>query len=84
MVIYNKVLAQEQLEIRCLAGTDKAADSGSVVSSHLTDLFEQSVISLNGARLLIEYADVFTTYDSDLGKISVIEHKIDTDNARPV
>jgi hypothetical protein len=35
-------------------------------------------------RLLVEYKDVFSVSEGDLGKTMVCEHKIDTGDARPV
>ena len=85
-------LATELPGIQSLTGTNKPADStsASVVPPHLIDLYERSVVSPNEdeagelAKLLTEFADVFATHDADLGKFSVIQHKIDTGNARPV
>ena len=36
------------------------------------------------AQLLIEYQDVFSTDDFDLGCFKGVSHRIDTDNARPI
>ena len=68
----------------------EAGSTSPQLPAHLTDLFDRSSKKLNEtekealANLLIEFSDVFSTGDSDLGKFSVIKHKIDTGTARPI
>ena len=35
-------------------------------------------------RFLVNYQDVFASYDLDFGKFTAISHTIDTDGARPI
>ena len=71
-------------------GETEAGSTSPQLPAHLTDLFDRSSKKLNEtekealANLLIEFSDVFSTGDSDLGKFSVIKHKIDTGTARPI
>jgi hypothetical protein len=59
--------------------------------SYLTDLYERSVINLKSdfekqlvAELLIEYQDTFSKDDNDVGRTDLVEHVIETGDARPV
>jgi hypothetical protein len=58
--------------------------------SHLVDLFERSSKSrshlekLEIKKLLIEFQDVFSKDDDDVGRTTLIEHTIETGDARPV
>ena len=60
------------------------------VPSHLQDLYENSVSSLNQqqkvklADLLVKYQDAFAKTKTELGKCSVLKHRIDTAKAAPV
>ena len=60
------------------------------VPIHLQDLWKRSCEHLTDdqaktlAKVLIEYQDIFSTTDTDLGKFSEIKHKIDTGDARSV
>jgi hypothetical protein len=47
--------------------------------SYLTDLYEQLV-----AELLSEYRDAFSKDDNDVGRTELVEHVIETGDARPV
>ena len=59
------------------------------IPEHLVDLFEASIKELpveqhaKVARLLMEYQDVFSTGDGDLGRTGVVKHRIETRNAPP-
>ena len=58
--------------------------------SHLTELFEKSTENLNHSqelqfhKLLIDNADVFAKFSSDLGRTSVVEHTINVGEAKPI
>ena len=60
------------------------------VHEHLQSLFQASVSGLTEkqpeqlARLLIDYQDVFSKTDQDLGHTAVIQHRIDTRDAAPI
>lgn len=61
-----------------------------MVPDHLTDLYESSVQELpveqhsQIAKLLMDYQDVFSKGDGDLGRTDIIKHKIDTGAAAPI
>ena len=60
------------------------------IPKHLQKLYEESVKDIpeeyhaNVAALLIEYQDVFSTGDGDIGKTGVVKHRINTGNAPPI
>ncbi|XP_046548774.1 uncharacterized protein LOC124258736 [Haliotis rubra] len=60
------------------------------IPAHLRSLFERSSELLQGqevqqlAQLLTDYQDVFAKDDLDLGNFTVLEHSIDTGNAKPI
>ena len=60
------------------------------VPAHLQDLYERSIKELpqeqhsNIAELLVEFKDVFSTGDDDIGKTGIIKHRIDTGNSPPI
>ena len=57
---------------------------------HLEDMYQSSCMKLNQKEqydlknLLIEFADVFSVHEFDLGSFTAIEHAIDTGDATPV
>ena len=57
---------------------------------HLTDLFERSSAHLNDTQqgelhqVLLEYQDVFSKDNYDLGRTHLIEHTIDTGDSNPI
>ena len=63
---------------------EKSADSSE------KDLYEQSTTHLDLSECIIlakfikEFQDIFATSDDDLGCCTVIEHEIDTGDAKPV
>ena len=67
-------------------GTAKEAN----VPSHLQDLWKRAVEDLDplhhGAitELLVDYADVFSKGDGDLGRTDLVKHGINTGSARPI
>ena len=58
--------------------------------SHLVDLFEKSKVGLDVEsvsqlkRLLISEQDTFSKNSTDIGITDLVEHKIDTGNAKPI
>ena len=60
------------------------------VPSHLQALYEASIKELpinqhaKVAKLLIEYADIFSSGDGDLGRTGAVKHRIETRNAPPI
>ena len=60
------------------------------VPEYLKDLFQRSCSELNEKQqvtlreLLINYADVFSSHEYDIGSFTAIEHAIDTGDARPI
>ena len=60
------------------------------VPEHLAGLLQKSSTDLNSsqrekvAELLIEFQDIFSRHDLDLGHFTGLTHKIDTGNARPI
>ena len=57
---------------------------------HMTELFERSCENLDEEQkivlkqLLMKYPDVFSKSKSDLGLTNLVEHKIDTGDAKPI
>ena len=57
---------------------------------HLRDLFQNSCVELNESEksslenLLINFADVFSSHEFDLGNFTAIEHAIETGDAKPI
>ena len=57
---------------------------------HIQDLYEQSTTHLDLSECIIlakfikEFSDIFATSDDDRGCCTVIEHEIDTGDAKPV
>lgn len=71
--------------------TESTTESKSqVLPPHLIDLYERSIKGLADKQkkilksLLIEYEDVFSKHDLDLGCLTEVKHKIDTKDAPPV
>ncbi|KAK3743858.1 hypothetical protein QZH41_005256 [Actinostola sp. cb2023] len=66
------------------------SETSDVVPDHLKDLLERSSRHLDGEEqeqlrsLLTEYADVFTSSSSDLGRTNLAKHTIDTGDAKPI
>jgi hypothetical protein len=60
------------------------------VPAHLRKMYDNIAVKLNEyekrvlARLLVEYADVFSRDENDLGLTSLAEHEIDTGDATPI
>jgi hypothetical protein len=58
--------------------------------SHLTDLYQRSTKFRNAEEkveikeLLLEFQDIFSKDENDVGRTTLIEHKIETADARPV
>ena len=58
---------------------------------HVQDLYERSVANLSNdndklkvKELLIEYSDIFSAHDNDLGLTDLIQHEIDTGDHHPI
>ena len=57
---------------------------------HMSDLFERSCDNLNEEQkivlkqLLMKYPDVFSKSKGDIGLTNLVEHKIDTGDAKPI
>ena len=60
------------------------------VPEHLQDLWKSSVESAGPeyhyaiARMLVDFADVFSAADHDLGRTNLVKHQIDTGGMRPI
>ena len=60
------------------------------IPEHLRDLYQSSCAELDDTQqnalkdLLIDFADVFSANEFDLGNFTALEHDIDTGDARPV
>lgn len=65
-------------------------ENGNDLPKHLQPLWEKSSENLSCDQraklktLLMDFADIFSTDEYDLGLFKGIEHSIDTDNARPI
>ncbi len=81
-------------EVKCESDTvDSVSEHDAAqeyVPEHLTELFECSSNQLNGTEkeqlksLLIKHSDVFGRSSGDLGRTSVVKHKIDTGDNPPI
>ena len=75
-------------------GESSSCSAGSLsqyeIPGHLTDLFERSILDKTDeekhaiAKLLIEFCEIFSKHDNDLGCTTLAEHSIDTGDATPV
>ena len=69
---------------------DKRGHSSQALPDHLRDLYSRSVDGMNPERqtqtckLLCEFSDVFSNGPQDLGRIDVIQHRINTQDAVPI
>ena len=77
--------------IVCTVDTNEdVLDTAAKVPVHLRDLFQKCTKQLGNeqerqfAELLISFSDVFAKDEFDLGNFKAIEHKIDTEDAKPV
>ena len=80
-----------QCEDRNRGGRDDETVTGvKALPAHLARLLDESSRDLTPEQcervgnLLSNYADVFSANDQDLGRTSLIEHRIDTGDSRPV
>ena len=75
---------------RCGERTNDKLDSGKELPDHVKELFDRSAENLNLeqscklSKLLYDNADLFAKSSADLGKTSVVEHTINTGDARPI
>ena len=73
-----------------LGGQEKSRTGIESLPGHLTQLLNDSSRGLTLSQrqkvenLLMEYHDVFSSNDSDLGRTPLAEHRIDTGDSRPV
>ena len=80
----------QSLKVNEVKATPPKAADGTAVPEHVRDLYERSVKELDGedkpkvAALLTEYADVFATSATDIGRTKLVQHVIDTGQERPV
>ena len=60
------------------------------VPAHLTDLLQRSTQEVpiryhqEIANLMIEFQDVFSRGDDDVGRTNLVQHRIDTGTQRPI
>ena len=60
------------------------------VPDHIKELVTKATTPLSGDELmrvtllLVDYADVFAAHEADIGRTTLIEHDVDTGDARPV
>lgn len=85
------ILAEwEPLQIIPSSAQSSEGDSKTVLPEYLLDLYQRSSVSLNDDQaqqlknLLINYQDVFAKPGGPLGRTDLVEHAIDTGDARPV
>ena len=77
-------------EPRPIMEVPEQARSSREVPEHLTDLVNQSAKDLGPedtervTNLLIDYQDVFSKGEYDIGRTNFVKHSIDTENARPI
>lgn len=83
-VIYNDPGSSPVREVQV------ADNVGNTVPSHLKDLYDSIIVGKCQEdqdaikSLLIEYADIFSRHDLDLGLTNLVEHTIDVGDAKPV
>ena len=64
--------------------------NAATIPEHIKDLVAKATTSMAASEvmrvtlLLVEYADVFASHDADIGRTTLIEHDVDTGDARPV
>ena len=69
---------------------DFSSDENVNVPSHLSDLNEKTIVSMNNVqkrqveKLLCKYSEVFSKSDSDLGRTGIIKHQIPTGDSQPI
>ena len=94
-VVLGKVMPIEETEVSLLAATSTTSSSTTIpystrVPQHLQDLFERSTVGLTEtdreliAALLVEFQDVFSRSDGDLGRTDQEPHDIDTKDHAPI
>jgi hypothetical protein len=94
-VINGSTLKDEAFDIRkvqlpFMKDSDPSKRSETPIPDHLKALYERSVKGLAQDQkftlrsLLVEFGDVFSKHDLDLGCLTDVTHKIDTKNAPPV
>ena len=75
---------------RCDESTNDNLDSEKELPDHVKELFDRSAENLNLeqscklSKLLYDNSDLFAKSSADLVKTSVVEHTIDTGDARPI
>ena len=68
----------------------EAKYDAATIPEHIKDLVAKATTSMAASEvmrvtlLLVEYADVFASHDADIGRTTLIEHDVDTGDARPV
>lgn len=78
----------ERVQVRKMEYSEN--QTSAEVPEHLSDLYQRSVNHLSEeeskqlAKLLTEFQDVFAVNDTDLGMCTVLKHRIDTGDAKPV
>ena len=86
--------------VECVVGAEQGnkqsgknaslSEEKSNIPMHLQDLFERSKSNLDDVQqnqlkdLLVEFQDVFSKNDSDLGRTGLTKHKIDVGNSSPI
>ena len=81
----HKVPDPDQLRTDQVKGSEFDA-----LPSHLSDLLERSSVGLTlderaeVRKLLLEFSDVFSSGDHDIGRTSLAEHSITTGDSRPI
>lgn len=94
-VVLGKVMPIEEVEVSLLAAASVAPSSTTTpystrVPEHLQDLFQRSTVGLTEtereliAALLVEFQDVFSKSDRDLGRTDQEPHDIDTKDRTPI
>ena len=84
-------LCEEDVEEECTERVSRCAETESAgMPDHLRELFEQSIVNLDSAEsegvkeLFVEYQDVFSQGEFDIGRTKLVKHRIDTQDARPI
>ena len=60
------------------------------MTCHVYDLYQRNAVNLDGDQkdkrrsLLTDYPDVFSAGPQDLGRTSLVKHKTDTSEAKPI
>ena len=84
------ICENESESVRNVTEIKQGERSASDLPDHMRDLFDKSCVNLEACyhpklrQFMIEFADVFSKHDFDIGTTNLVQHTIDTGNASPI